>query len=89
MKELPTWLQELWELDSALARKAEKHYLELISEPQKSDSLSDVINSIPKYDVDEINEIISKVKNGDRTLFEAIGALWNKAYTLGEKSSCL
>ena len=29
MNELPTWLQELWELDSALARRAEKHYLEL------------------------------------------------------------
>lgn len=29
INELPTWLQELWELDSPLARRAEKHYLEL------------------------------------------------------------
>ena len=34
MSELPTWLQELWELDSALARRAEKHYLELIPTKQ-------------------------------------------------------
>src|SRR5690554_1914893 len=29
MKDLPTWLQELWEQNPSLARRAEKHYLEL------------------------------------------------------------
>ena len=32
MEDLPTWLQELWELSPYIARRAEKQYLELTNE---------------------------------------------------------
>ncbi len=35
MDELPDWLQQLWELDSSVARKAEKHYISLITYIEK------------------------------------------------------
>jgi len=56
MDELPTWLQELWELDSALARRAEIHYKELTSEP--------------KFTIEEIrNYILSQDSRGDIIYF--------------------
>ena len=54
--------------------------------------LSHVIDSLPEYDVAEINEIVGELKSGKRSLFETIGDLWNKAYSVGcreeYKSSC-
>ncbi len=39
--------------------------------------------SLPMYDVDELNEIVTKFNNKEMTLFDFVGRLWNKAYTLG------
>ena len=63
-------------------------YQELV----KNCSIPLVIDSLPEYDVEEINEIVVKLKTGERSLFEAISDLWNKAYTIGArdeyKTSC-
>ena len=42
-----------------------------------------VSGSLPMYDVDELNEIVTKFNNKEMTLFDFVGRLWNKAYTLG------
>jgi len=58
----------------------------------KNCSIPLVIDSLPEYDVEEINEIVVQLKKGERSLFEAISDLWNKAYTIGArdeyKTSC-
>jgi hypothetical protein len=42
-----------------------------------------VSGSLPMYDVDELNEIVTKFNNKEMTLFHFVGRVWNKAYTLG------
>jgi len=42
-----------------------------------------VSGSLPMYDVDELNEIVTKFNNKEMTLFDFVGRVWNKAYTLG------
>jgi hypothetical protein len=42
-----------------------------------------VSGSLPMYDVEELNEIVTKFNNKEMTLFDFVGRLWNKAYTLG------
>ena len=44
---------------------------------------TDVSGSLPMYDVDELNEIVRKFNNKEMTLFDFVGRVWNKAYTLG------
>ena len=53
MNELPTWLQELWELKPYIARRAEKHYLELLQQVKNNDLLHSVSVSFPSKDCDE------------------------------------
>ena len=53
------------------------------SKSQESDSLPCVISSLPEYDLEEINEIVRELKAEKRTLFEAIGDIWNTAYNEG------
>lgn len=35
IENLPSWLQELWRIDSNLARQAEKDYTELVSKTKE------------------------------------------------------
>ena len=67
-------------------------YITELETAVKNCSIPLVIDSLPEYDVEEINEIVVKLKTGERSLFEAISDLWNKAYTIGArdeyKTSC-
>ena len=42
-----------------------------------------VSGSLQLYDVEELNEIVKKFNKGDVPLFDFVGRVWNKAYTLG------
>lgn len=60
MSDLPTWLQELWGLDHSLARRAEKHYLDLKSESQKS--ATPRVSESKSFDIHNcINEVCDAV----------------------------
>lgn len=51
---------------------------------QKSNIDQPVVSgSLPLYDVEELNEIVTKFNNKEMTLFDFVGRVWNKAYTLG------
>ena len=67
-------------------------YITELETAVKNCSIPLVIDSLPEYDVEEINEIVVQLKKGERSLFEAISDLWNKAYTIGArdeyKTSC-
>lgn len=49
MNELPTWLQELWELKPYIARQAEKNYLDLLKQVKNNNLLNSAIQNIDCY----------------------------------------
>jgi len=38
---------------------------------------------LPLYDVEELNEIVVEYNNGEMSLHELVGTVWNKAYCIG------
>ena len=42
-----------------------------------------VSGMLPMCDVEELNEIINKLNNGEIDLYDCIGRVWNKAYFIG------
>jgi len=42
-----------------------------------------VIGSLPMYDVEELNEIVTLFNNREIDLYSLIGRVWNKAYFIG------
>jgi ABC-type molybdate transport system ATPase subunit len=42
-----------------------------------------VSGSLPMYDVEELNEIVTKLNSGEIDLYDCIGRVWNKAYFIG------
>ena len=53
------------------------------SEQNPQSFQADISGSLPMYDVEELNQIVTKFNNKEITLFDFIGRVWNKAYTLG------
>ena len=79
MEDLPTWLQELWEMRPTLARRAEKHYLELTkqcnidndnTEKSKFD-VSDIISMLPKQ-----KEIENEANSYDNCMSSIAEGVW-------------
>ena len=42
-----------------------------------------VSGSLLLYDVEELNNIVNEFNNGEISLYDFIGRVWNKGYTLG------
>lgn len=41
------------------------------------------LRSLPMYDVEELNEILTLYNNGELSLYDFVGRVWNKAYFVG------
>lgn len=51
--------------------------------PETATSLLSDFVFVPPYDVEELNEIVSKFNNGEIDLYNCIGMVWNKSYFIG------
>jgi len=51
--------------------------------PMPESFLASVSGSLLLYDVEELNIIVNEFNNSEMTLFDFIGRVWNKGYTLG------
>lgn len=60
-----------------------KDLLEDYAKLKNHGDIGDVISSLPRYDVEDLNEIIQELKDGKQTLFEALANIWNTAYNEG------
>jgi hypothetical protein len=55
-----------------------------LNDPQKQQlNIPAVSGMLPMYDVEELNEIVSKLNSGEINLYDCIGRVWNKAYFIG------
>ena len=54
------------------------------NKPQKPQlNIPVVSGSLPMYDVEELNEIVTLFNNREIDLYTCIGRVWNKAYFIG------
>ncbi len=63
MGELPQWLQDLWDLSPAIARKAEKSYLALFTEQDMVDFAIEVYRSTAEPPVEEYEPNIKELQD--------------------------
>ena len=55
----------------------------LLEKETQPSCLGAVSGSLLLYDVEELNNIVNEFNNSEMSLYDFIGRVWNKGYTLG------